>query len=79
MLGSLASVPLPDGPREPLRAALFDKYRIEVPVMAWPAAPRRLVRVSAQLYNATADYERLAAALLALLGAHPIPVFPAGG
>jgi isopenicillin-N epimerase len=69
MLGSLASVPLPDGPREPLRAALFDKHRIEVPVMAWPAAPRRIVRVSAQLYNATADYERLAAALPAALAA----------
>jgi isopenicillin-N epimerase len=68
MLGSLASVPLPDGPREPLHAALFEKFGIEVPVMAWPAAPRRLLRVSAQLYNEPADYDRLAGALPALLG-----------
>ena len=67
MLGSLASLPIPDGSRELLHAALFEKHRIEVPVMAWPAAPRRILRVSAQLYNAMADYERLAAALPALL------------
>jgi hypothetical protein len=31
--------------------------------MRWPAPPRRLVRVSAQLYNRTAQYARLADAL----------------
>jgi isopenicillin-N epimerase len=77
MLGSLASVPIPDGLREPLHLALFEKHRIEVPVMAWPAVPRRILRVSAQLYNEMADYERLAEALPALLpavdGSHRAP------
>jgi isopenicillin-N epimerase len=74
MLGALASVPLPDAPssvrppqRDPLHLALFDRFRIEVPVMAWPAPPRRLLRVSAQLYNTEADYDRLGAALRELL------------
>ena len=63
MLGALAAVPLPDAAPEPLQAELFERFRIEVPVMAWPAPPRRLLRVSAQLYNTPADYDRLAAAL----------------
>ena len=35
--------------------------------MSWPAAPKRLLRISAQLYNETAHYERLAEALAQLL------------
>lgn len=31
--------------------------------MSWPAAPRRLLRVSAQLYNGPEHYSRLAEAL----------------
>jgi isopenicillin-N epimerase len=78
MLGSLASVPLPDGglrdltvgkPLDPLQTALYREFKIEVPVLAWPVLPRRLLRVSAQLYNGPAQYERLAAALADLLGA----------
>jgi isopenicillin-N epimerase len=70
MVGSLAGVRLPDGTAEvawrrpdPLQRALFDGWNIEVPVMSWPAAPRRLVRISAQLYNRREHYERLAEAL----------------
>jgi isopenicillin-N epimerase len=70
MIGSLAAVVLPDGTAEvswrrpdPLQARLFDDWRIEVPVISWPAAPRRLVRISAQLYNRREEYERLAEAL----------------
>jgi len=50
---------------------------IEVPVYAWPHTPadgsprRRLLRVSAQLYNTPADYDRLAAALAARLDHRP--------
>jgi isopenicillin-N epimerase len=71
MIGSLASVPLPDGRKaeigwrrpDPLQRRLLDGWGIEVPVMSWPAAPRRLVRVSAQLYNRREHYARLAEAL----------------
>ncbi len=58
-------------PLDPLRTALFDEDRIEVPVYPWPHTPadsqprRRLLRVSAQIYNEPADYDRLAAALSA--------------
>jgi isopenicillin-N epimerase len=71
MIGSLASVRLPDGPTteiawrrpDPLQRRLFDGWGIEVPVISWPAAPHRLVRVSAQLYNSRDHYARLAEAL----------------
>ncbi|MBI2529435.1 MAG: aminotransferase class V-fold PLP-dependent enzyme [Candidatus Rokubacteria bacterium] len=71
MAGALASIILPDGPTteigwrrpDPLQRRLYEGWGIEVPVMSWPAAPRRLVRISAQLYNGLADFERLAEAL----------------
>jgi isopenicillin-N epimerase len=71
MVGSIASVRLPDGLTtdigwhrpDPLQAGLYERWRIEVPVMSWPAAPRRLLRVSAQLYNRGEHYARLADAL----------------
>ena len=76
MIGSLAAVPLPDGdPGEfntplhldPIHVALFEEHRIEVPVMAWPAPPRRVLRISAQAYNRREQYERLATALRGLV------------
>jgi isopenicillin-N epimerase len=76
MLGSLASLPLPDGdsgsvnelfPFDKLQDRLLQEYRIEVPVIAWPAPPRRLVRISAQLYNSRWQYVALAEALLDVL------------
>jgi isopenicillin-N epimerase len=51
----------------PLHDALLRDHRIEAPLLLDPAGKTRLVRVSAQLYNSRADYERLAEALLALL------------
>jgi isopenicillin-N epimerase len=71
MIGSLASVILPDSVTtetgwrvpEPLQARLFAGHAIEVPIMRWPAPPRRLIRVSAQLYNRGEQYARLAEAL----------------
>jgi isopenicillin-N epimerase len=55
-------------PLDPLRSALFRDHRIEVPVFPWPhtpaeGSPRRLLRVSAQLYNNAEDYDQLSAAL----------------
>ncbi|MCA8955086.1 MAG: aminotransferase class V-fold PLP-dependent enzyme [Planctomycetes bacterium] len=75
MLGSLAAVPIPartDGAGtspmtiDPLQDWLFHEHRIEVPVMSWPAAPRRLLRIAAQAYNHLDDYRRLGAALAAV-------------
>ena len=71
MLGSLASVILPAGATtdvvwsrpDPLQGRLFDHWHIEVPVMSWPAPPRRLIRVSAQLYNTREQFAQLAEAL----------------
>ncbi|HYI21609.1 MAG TPA: aminotransferase class V-fold PLP-dependent enzyme [Candidatus Limnocylindrales bacterium] len=53
---------------DPLHDALIDDHRIEVPVFAWPhtpadGPPRRLLRISAELYNSADDYDLLAAAL----------------
>jgi isopenicillin-N epimerase len=76
MIGALAAVPLPDGfpeppavgpAMDPLQRLLFDRFGIEVPVIPWPRAPRRLIRVSAQLYNSPAQCDRLALALGELL------------
>ncbi len=76
MIGSLAAVPIPDGSPEPPTSALYcdplqdalrEEAAIEVPIVPWPAAPRRLIRISAAGYNTIADYERLAVALPALL------------
>ncbi len=77
MIGSLASVPLPDRPAgrkgrpplglDPLQEALQERARIEVPVMAWPHPPRRLLRVSAQIYNHPTQYRRLADVLTGFL------------
>ena len=78
MLGSLASVPLPDATGEPPKSALYtypiqesllQRWNIEVPVAPWPAHPRRLLRISAQLYNEIGDYQRLAGALRELFPA----------
>jgi len=69
-IGSMAAVPLPDNPPqatpgfpEPLQEELFARHHIEVPVMTWPAWPKRLLRISAQLYNTLGQYEQLASVL----------------
>jgi isopenicillin-N epimerase len=77
-LGSLASIPLPDAPdnqppalplySDPLQDQLRLRHGIEVPIIPWPAPPKRLLRVSAQLYNALPQYQLLAGALKGLLG-----------
>ncbi len=72
MLGSMAAVPLPDGPLEhldsalattALQDALYERHRVEVPIVPWPRSPKRLVRVSAQRYNDIDDYRKLVHAL----------------
>jgi isopenicillin-N epimerase len=82
MLGSLASVPLPMTPasvtiepgaeRDPLQVGLWERHRIEVPVMTWPVPAaleagrgpdQRLIRISAQAYVPADAWDRLASAL----------------
>ena len=75
MIGTLAAIPITDGDptppsplyADPLQDALLQEYRIEIPVIPWPAAPKRLVRLSAQVYNCAQDYVRLGDALRNLL------------
>ena len=75
MLGSMAALPLPDGQSttapalygDPLQDRLLFEHNIEVPIVPWPGPPKRLIRISAQLYNEEADYEKLANALRAML------------
>ncbi len=68
-IGSLASIPISDlpggrlGERDPQSRELFETFHIEVPIFPWPAAPKRLLRISAQAYNGIEDYEKLEAAL----------------
>ncbi len=78
MIGSMAALPLPDGDpgpqasplyQDPLQDVIFARAGIEVPVIPWPGPPRRLIRVSSQLYNALDDYQRLADALRSTLPA----------
>lgn len=66
MVGSMISIPLPDsiGPpvvgHLPLQLLLWEKYRIEIPVYAWPAHPKRVIRFSVQAHNSLEQYEWLA-------------------
>ena len=72
-LGSMASVPLPDAREnersssplyiDPLQDQLLARYSIEVPVIPWPAFPKRLLRISAQLHNSREQWQSLAGAL----------------
>jgi isopenicillin-N epimerase len=62
-LGSLASIILPPAPDCSLMDLLWQQFKIEVPVFAWPQPPQRILRISASLYNQIADYAYLAAAL----------------
>ncbi len=82
MIGSLASIPLPDAPpggppttsslyADPIQMRMVEQYRVQVPIIPWPAPPHRLVRLSAQLYNTKTQYDRLGAALKAVLAEEP--------
>ena len=71
LLGSMATIPLPDrfqarlasGKIDAEQLALYDRFGIEVPLFRFGKPERRWLRVSAQIYNSPADYEFLASAL----------------
>ncbi len=77
LIGSLAAIPIPDAAKivpqksplylDPLQEKLLRDYRIEVPIIPWPVYPKRLLRISAQLYNSLPQYEKLADALQEIL------------
>ena len=76
LLGSLATIPLPDGPVAPLEERLVNEFRIEVPVFGWPFRKReipgpRLLRLSAQVYNDMDQYAYLASCLKKCFAASP--------
>jgi isopenicillin-N epimerase len=75
MIGALASIPLPDAPpgarsdvgtfgAYPALYAALVARGFQASVFHWPAAPRRLLRISSQVYNTPDDYERLGDALV---------------
>jgi isopenicillin-N epimerase len=80
MLGSMAALPVPglsdDAAAEALGRALEFEDGIQVPVGGWPVRAawvgdrpdQVLIRISAQRYNESADYDRLAEALVRRLG-----------
>ena len=78
MIGSLASLPIRDAETttvpssplycDPLQDRLREEFGIEVPIIPWPAPPKRLLRISAQLYNSLPQYELLAQALGCIRG-----------
>jgi isopenicillin-N epimerase len=63
--GSMVALPLPAGPCEALQAALWERHRIEVPIVDWQG--RRLIRVSCHLYTTEDEIGRLVVALRELL------------
>ncbi|HEY4607470.1 MAG TPA: aminotransferase class V-fold PLP-dependent enzyme [Acidimicrobiia bacterium] len=69
MVGSMASIPLPDregldpgGEESPLMDELIDLGFVTL-VMNWPTWPRQVLRVSAHLYNTADEYRDLAEVL----------------
>jgi isopenicillin-N epimerase len=75
MIGSMAALPLPDGDAatapslygDPLQDVLLERHHIEVPLVPWPQPPKRVLRVSAHLYNTESEYDELGRTLRALL------------
>lgn len=63
--GSMASVPLPKGDARQLQQALWENYRIEVPVVEHNG--QRSIRVSCHLYNGQPDVDALIEGLAKLL------------
>jgi isopenicillin-N epimerase len=72
MIGTLATLPLPDAPagsspafadHDSLEDVLDERYSIIVPVRYWPAWPQRILRIAAHAYNQLGQYRDLASVL----------------
>jgi len=67
LLGSMATVRLPEPLASiqdavPLQQRLHDEFSLEQPLVGWKG--KMLLRVSCQIYNVPAEYERLAEVVL---------------
>ena len=51
-----------------LQDVLFERFKIEVPIIPWSDPFNQILRVSAQLYNTPEQYHKLAQALIMLRG-----------
>lgn len=69
MIGSMATIILPDRIQNipQLQTQLWEKFKIEVPIIPWENKPQKLMRISAQIYNTPSDYQKLAEALIELI------------
>jgi isopenicillin-N epimerase len=63
MLGSMATLPLPDGNAAQLVQDLWETAQIEVAVFPFPRGHSQMLRLSAQIYNDPQEYEFLAQVL----------------
>ncbi len=69
MIGAMVAIPLPGTPTkgEIYDDSLWDRvylnHHIQVPIWELPTIHPRVMRISAQLYNTTEDFEKLATAL----------------
>jgi isopenicillin-N epimerase len=71
MVGPMAALLFPSArwpTAETLQRCLLDEHRIQVPVFQLPERTDLVVRVSANIYNSRADYERLGSVLQQLMG-----------
>lgn len=74
MIGSMASLPLPParestaGPTDRLQEEIWSRSRIQTLIPYFPAAPRRLLRLSFAAYNDLGEFRLLAHALAERLG-----------
>ena len=73
MIGTMVSIPLPDSP-EPeckgmtsIQKFLWEQHWTEIPIYPWPAHPKRMLRISVQLYNSLDQYKKLAENVAAYL------------
>ncbi|HON08172.1 MAG TPA: aminotransferase class V-fold PLP-dependent enzyme, partial [Verrucomicrobiota bacterium] len=70
IIGSMATIPMWDSVNynpspnplymDALQTFLWENYKIEVPIMPWENYPKRVLRISAQIYNSLPQYEKLA-------------------
>ena len=64
-LGQMISVRLPKVDPDWLKDSLYNKYKIEIPIVRWQ--DQTMIRISIQGYNTSGDIDRLVAALGGLL------------